>query len=188
MHTTPVSLLERLKTPSDQSAWESFLELYTPLLYAWTQRLGLSQNDAADLVQDILLLLLRKLPTFEYDREKRFRGWLHAVTVNQWRKLARKRQPLTASLGIESVPEPEEPDNVQAFWEEEYLQHLLSRAIELSKAEFQTSTWTAFTETFLNQKSIQEVAQQLGITTNAVHIARSRVLKFLRKQLDGLLS
>ena len=60
-----------------------FVELYTPLLYYWARRVGLRRQDAADLVQDVFTLLVRKLPEFTYDRNKRFRAWLRTVTLNR---------------------------------------------------------------------------------------------------------
>jgi RNA polymerase sigma-70 factor (ECF subfamily) len=61
------------------------VRLYTPLLYYWPQRLGLQDSDTADLVQDVLLVLMRKLPEFEYHPSRRFRGWLRTVRLNKWR-------------------------------------------------------------------------------------------------------
>jgi hypothetical protein len=39
MDRTPVSLLERLRRPNDQAAWERFVQLYTPLLCHWARKL-----------------------------------------------------------------------------------------------------------------------------------------------------
>src|ERR1051326_2589927 len=83
MYTTSASLLQRLREPKPDTAWERFVRLYTPLLYYWGRRLGLQQDDAADLAQDVLLTLLEKLPEFSY--EHNFRGWLRTVTHNKWR-------------------------------------------------------------------------------------------------------
>src|SRR5947209_16257345 len=76
MHTTPVSLLQRLRKPGEEQAWQRFTELYTPLLYYWTRHLGLQAQDAADLVQEVFTVLVEKLPEFAYDRNKSFRNWL----------------------------------------------------------------------------------------------------------------
>ena len=61
MHTTSISLLERLKLPAAQESWKRFVDLYTPLLFYWARRLGLQEADAADLVQDVCALLVKKL-------------------------------------------------------------------------------------------------------------------------------
>src|SRR6516225_8631890 len=91
MHTTSASLLERLRLPTDQAAWERFVQLYTPLLYYWARHLGLQPNAAADLVQDVLTALVQKLPEFVYDRDKSFRNWLRTLTLNRWRNNRRRR-------------------------------------------------------------------------------------------------
>ena len=75
MHTTPPSLLEQVRRPDDQQAWRRFVDLYTPLLFSSARRVGLTELDAADLVQDVFTLLVRKLPEFQYDRNKGFRAW-----------------------------------------------------------------------------------------------------------------
>src|SRR6185369_6361079 len=87
MLSTSVTLLERVRKRDDQAAWERFVALYTPLLYRWAQRAGLADQDAADLVQDVLVLLMQELPNFEYDAARRnFRGWLKTVTINKCRE------------------------------------------------------------------------------------------------------
>src|SRR5262249_29880622 len=85
MNTTPASLLEQLRQPDASPAWRRFVDLYTPLLHYWARRLGLQPADAAALVQDVLLLLVRKLPGFTYDPRRSFRSWLHTVLLNVWR-------------------------------------------------------------------------------------------------------
>src|SRR3954469_13630687 len=90
---TPASLLERLRQPEATGAWTRFVELYTPLLFAWAGRLGLQEADAADLVQEVLLALHRTLPAFVYDPHRRFRHWLRTVLVNKHRENLRRRQP-----------------------------------------------------------------------------------------------
>src|SRR4051812_5915230 len=79
MNTTPVSILERLGQPENDRAWEQFVQIYTPLLYSWARHLGLQSHDAAELVQDVFLVLIQKLPEFQYDPAKSFRGWLRTV-------------------------------------------------------------------------------------------------------------
>lgn len=57
MSQTPVSLLERLRQPGAQEAWERFIEIYSPLICAWTRQAAVREQDAGDLVQDVLLTL-----------------------------------------------------------------------------------------------------------------------------------
>ena len=85
MHTTPVSLLLLLRQPDQHQAWARFGELYTPLLYRWALRVSSRPDDAADLVQDVFVILMRRLPEFVYEPGKSFRAWLWTVVRNAWR-------------------------------------------------------------------------------------------------------
>jgi DNA-directed RNA polymerase specialized sigma24 family protein len=91
MERTPASLLERLRRPGDPDAWARFVALYMPLIYSWGRRVGLQEQDADDLVQDVLLALVRALPSFQYDRHKSFRRWLRTITLNKWRDRCKQR-------------------------------------------------------------------------------------------------
>jgi RNA polymerase sigma-70 factor (ECF subfamily) len=91
MLDTSLSLLERLRSPTDQHAWQRFVELYTPLLFSWARRVGLQSHDAADLVQEVLTLLVKKLPEFQYDQGRSFRGWVHVILRNKCRDWKKKR-------------------------------------------------------------------------------------------------
>jgi DNA-directed RNA polymerase specialized sigma24 family protein len=55
MHTTPPTLLERVRDTLDDKAWGRLVELYTPLLFAWARRCGASEHDAADLVREVFV-------------------------------------------------------------------------------------------------------------------------------------
>src|SRR5262245_43329498 len=73
MHTTPASLLDRLRRSPGEAQWERFVDIYTPLLFNWAHRIGLPPHDAADLVQDVFAILVGQLPTFQYDAQRSFR-------------------------------------------------------------------------------------------------------------------
>jgi Sigma-70 region 2 len=65
--------------------------LFTPLIFHSARRAGLQDEDAADLVQDVFMVLVQKMPEFEYNRHKRFRSWLRTITLNKWRDRQRRR-------------------------------------------------------------------------------------------------
>jgi RNA polymerase sigma-70 factor (ECF subfamily) len=186
MDQTPPSLLERMRQPTDQDAWNRFVQLYTPLLFLYARRLGLQEHDAADLVQEVFALLVRKLPEFRYEAHKRFRGWLWTVTVNKWRERQR-RQTVSPQAGEDELAELAVPDDTEAVSEAEYQRYLTRRALEVMRAEFQPATWQAFWECAVNDRPAAEVAAELGLSENAVYLAKGRVLRKLRRELEGLL-
>ena len=183
MTRTPASLLQKLRGPPDPHDWARFVELYTPLLYAWARRAGLQEADAADLAQDALLLLVRRLPEFEYDRCGSFRAWLKTVALNLYRTRRRRATLPTQEGG----PEPAGPDHAPEFEEAEYRDYLVRRALELMRREFPPATWKACWEYAVAGRPPADVARELGLSVNAVYLAKSRVLARLRQELAGLL-
>ncbi len=186
MFTTPPSLLERIARDPSREAWQQFVDLYTPLLFGWCRRLGLGEHDAADLTQDVFAVLVEKLPAFRYDPQQSFRAWLKTVLLNRWRNL-RRQPPGPAHAGPADLEDVAGPQEAALFEEEEYRQALVSRALALMQAEFQPATWRACWEFVVRDRPAAAVAAELGISINAVYLAKSRVLRRLREQLDGLL-
>ncbi len=184
MHTTSPTLLQRLRQPEPAEAWARFVQLYSPLIYYWARRTGLQPDDAADLVQEVFAVLLQKLPGFEYDGQRSFRGWLRVVTLNKWKESRRRRAaPTQAESNLDEVTAHEQAD---ALWEQEYRQYLVGRALEVMKADFQPATWQACWAHIVEGKSAAEVAAELRMSANAVYLASSRVLRRLRTELAGL--
>ena len=186
MHSTSETLLLRLKEGGTEGDWRRFFDLYTPLLFYWANRQGLQHSDAADLVQDVLALLVRKLPDFTYDRQRSFRGWLRIVTLNCLRDLRRRRVEATLPSDSQPLDEPIAVDDNDTFWEVEYRQHLVARALEIMRESFAPNTWKACWEMTVNGKSAAQVGAELGLSEGAVYVAKSRVLNRLRKELKGL--
>jgi RNA polymerase sigma-70 factor (ECF subfamily) len=187
MHTTPRSLLLRLRQPGQDEAWGRFVDLYTPLLFHWARRLGLGQEDAADLVQDVFTVLVRRLPDFTLQAGKRFRAWLWTVTLNKHRERGRRKRGPTLADAEVDLDQLAGPGGAEPFDEAEYRQYLARRALELMQADFEPATWRACWEYGIQGRPAAEVAAELGLTVNAVHLAKSRVLRRLREELSGLL-
>ena len=187
MQSTPPSLLDRLRNQDDQYAWQEFVELYTPLLYGWSCRAGLQDSDAADLLQDVFATLFQKLPEFRYDPSRSFRAWLRTVAMNHWRDACRKRQRQGLENNEADLADAEASDELGAAQEAEYRQYLVGRALRLMQAEFEATTWKACWEFVVCGRSAADVAAELSISENAVYISKSRVLRRLRQELEGLL-
>ena len=186
MESTSYSLLLRLRRPGEQAAWQRFIDLYTPLLYFWACRMGLRAQDAADLVQDVFVILLQKLATF--DRQKgSFRTWLRTVAVHRWRDALRKRAAVPPNAGDDALADAAAPDVVDAVWEAEYRRQLFGRAVQLMRSDFEEKTWKACWALVVEDKSGADAAAELGMTVDGVYAAKSRVLRRLRLELDGLL-
>ncbi len=187
MDSTSVSLLRRLQKPNEETAWQRFVELYAPLIFHWGRGQGLNATDAADLVQEVMTILIAKLPEFSYDPSKRFRGWLKTVTTNAARNYQRRESTRPATGIDETIQAVTVTSGVDLFEQAEYQGFLAKRAMRIMQAEFQDSTWRACWLHVVEGRRAADVAEELGITANAVHIAKCRIMRRLREELVGLI-
>jgi RNA polymerase sigma-70 factor (ECF subfamily) len=192
MADTSPSLLERLSDRADAEAWGRMVEIYTPLIRAWLGRAGLSASDADDLTQDVLSVVVRELPAFEHNQRcGAFRNWLRTIAINRLRQSWRARRHRPDANGgsdfgamLRELADP--TSGLSRFWDREHDRHVARRLLAWVEPEFQANTWRAFRLTVLDGKSTDEAAAELGVTPNAVLIAKSRVLKRLRERSMGL--
>lgn len=190
---TSVSLLDRLKDSNDEVAWDRFCEIYGPLIRSWLIRRGLNQVDADDVQQSAMEKLAEKLPAFEHNGNTgAFRLWLKSIVANRMTVAWRQKQKLGQGAGSEQVGEMakqlEDPNsNLSRLWDQEYQQRLCERLLALVESDFSEQTMSAFRKVFLEGRKAPDVADELGLTANAVRIAQSRVLSRLREVGAGLM-
>ncbi|HEY7156395.1 MAG TPA: sigma-70 family RNA polymerase sigma factor [Gemmataceae bacterium] len=187
MLRTPASLLERLRQPNAAEAWERLVLLYTPLIYSQARQAGLQEPDAADLVQDVFVTLVQTLPGFVYDRRKSFRAWLRTITLNKLRERRRKLAHLPVPGEAAHWEDQAVAEEMERFWETEYRQQLVNRALAVMSRDFQPATWKAFWEQAVEGRPAAEVAAELGLTVGAAYAAKFRVLDRLRQEMAGML-
>ncbi len=188
--STSLSLLEALWA-NQEAGWRRLVRLYTPLIYRWCRRAGLSPEDAADVGQETLCSVLQGIERFRYDRPgASFRGWLRTITKNRVIDYMRRqnRQPAgnsASSHGLEQVP-----DQVHQAFDEandgEILHPMVHKAVLGVQNAVDEKTWLAFWRTAVEDQPPAEVAGHLGMSVNAVYLARSRVLRRLREALGDL--
>jgi RNA polymerase sigma-70 factor (ECF subfamily) len=193
MSPTSISLLDRLRVAKpDDSAWLRLHDIYLPLIHRWIGRVPGVGDEAADLAQEILIVMVRKISQFERQREGSFRAWLRQVTVNQLRNHRRKqhRQP---AVGLEStrafLDRLAEPNSELAReWDLDHDRHVFQKLQAAVHDEFAPSTWEAFHRFAVDGLPPAQVAEELGLSINAVTLAKSRILKRLREEAGDLLT
>ena len=192
--TTCSSLLIRVRDRADAGAWGRFVALYSPLLRDWLRRNGIPPHDHDDLVQDVLHAVAKEMPDFTYDRQAGgFRGWLRTVLTNRLRNYWRQRQSRPLATGDERfvatvLEQLEDPrSGMSEVWDREHDEHVVATLLELVRGDFGPETWEAFRRTALDGQAVAPVAVALGLTANAVKLARHRVLKRLRQEAEGLI-
>jgi RNA polymerase sigma-70 factor, ECF subfamily len=183
-NTSPSLLIRVCDSNRDQAAWNQFVSLYTPLLFHWTKRAGLQPSDAAELVQEVFVTLLKVLPSFRYDPNRSFRAWLSAVIRSRWADMQRRRARLPDS--DEGLSGAATSDDFLELEEDEFRKFLVQQALQLVEGEVGPTTISAFRRTAIDDRPAAEVAAELNISENAVYLARRRVMQRLREHLDGM--
>ncbi|WP_435011497.1 RNA polymerase sigma factor [Tundrisphaera lichenicola] len=190
MIETPLSLLNRLRRkPGDQPSWRRLTTLYAPLIRRWLLQQDTPESDVDDLTQEVLLALTRDLADFDHNgRKGAFRHWVRSITTNRLRGYWRNRRsgPLN---GLEvRLAQLEDPSSeLCLLWDREHDEYIARRLMELIEPEFALSTWRSFQLLVLEERPAAAVAEQLGLSVNAVLIAKSRVLRRLRQEGRGLI-
>ena len=195
MRDSPItrpSLLVRIRDPHDEHAWAEFLEIYAPLVDRLARRGGLQDADAADLVQEVFRAVAGAINRWDPDPSRgSFRGWLFRIARNLMVNLLadRRRNPrgsgdTAVARLLERQPAPDGEDTVH--FDAEYRRRLFEWAVEQLRGDFSESTWQAFWRTAVDGEGPRSVAESLGLSVGAVHIAKSRVIARLRQALQEI--
>jgi RNA polymerase sigma-70 factor (ECF subfamily) len=186
---TSRSLLDRVKA-DDAASWDRLVGLYAPLVYHWCRRLGLPEQEIADVFQDVFHAVAAHIAGFRKERERdTFRGWLRTITRNKvhdhFRRLGREpggAGGTDALLRLARVPEaPPQAEGDSSAGRADRV--LFGHAIELIRGEFEERTWRAFWLTAVEDRAPSDVAAELEMSPGAVRVAKSRVLRRLREEL-----
>jgi len=193
MHETSLSLLERVRQSPENEGWNRLADLYTPLIRAWLRRYDVQDSDANDLVQEVLLAVSRDLSKFEHRGQPgAFRGWLKAILVNRLRKFWRARDRRPQAPGDSNIDarlaQLDDPSSeMSLIWNREHDQYVLRQLLALAEPHFEPTTWNAFCRVALDGAKADVVAREMGISLNAICLAKSRVLRRLRQESEGLI-
>ena len=204
---TSRSLIARVRA-DDESAWRRLVSLYGPLVFHWCQRSGLQDHDVEDVFQEVFRSVLTHIHSFRKERPgDTFRGWLFTIARNKIRDhFRRARREPRGEGGTEALrrfaqiaaPETQSDSTAtEGSTEARYLdpdqaadapaeRALYFRALDLIHSGFQERTWRAFWRTAVDGQPAQEVADELGMSSGAVRVAKSRVLRRLREEMGDV--
>jgi RNA polymerase sigma-70 factor (ECF subfamily) len=136
-------------------------------------------DEVHDLAQEVMSVLVQELPQFTPERPGSFRRWLREITLHRLQSFWRSRQRRPGSL-VAELADPASDLNRQ--WDQEHDQYVLRRLLELLKGDFAPTTFLAFRRVVLDDAKPADVARELGLSVNAVLLAKSRVLSALRQE------
>ncbi len=178
---TSSSLLQRIRNPDDMDSWLTFEMVYAPVIRSYCYRQRFQEADVEDVVQEVMLMVARYIPTFDYHRERgRFRAWLGVVTANVMKNYSSKRsnRPM-APLSCDTT-DVADPDS---DWVAIFSERIFRVACDRVRDRFDLKTWQTFELNWLEHVPVQEVAERLEIPVHSVYVNKSRVLKKLEEEV-----
>ncbi len=192
------SLLSRLKNWEDNESWRSFFETYWRLIYNFSLRNGLTHEEAQEAVQETVVAVAKSIGKFQYDPKVcRFKTWLLSVTrskiANQLARRARQParwddvQPSDSGSTplLNQMPEGR-TDPQEQTWDEEWQKNLMDAAISRVKRRVSIEQYQMFDLFVLKRWSAGDVAKTLGVTIGHVYVAKHRISKLIRKEIEAL--
>jgi RNA polymerase sigma-70 factor (ECF subfamily) len=189
---TRKSLLVRLKNWGDEESWREFYKIYERLIYETALKAGLRNVEAQEVVQETLLSVAKKIAGFSYDPEiGSFKGWLLQITrrriVDQLRKRKPETSPTPAGTGWPNLEQLSDPSSrLEALWNEEWHQALLDMARVVVKRKVGLKQYRMFDLYVLQQLPLKKVTKTLGVNAAQVYMAKYRVAKLLKNELQNL--
>lgn len=181
---TSLTWLGRLAGDPTEGDWRRLLDVYGSLLRGWLARSGVPRADHDDVIQEVLMVVVRKVNEFEHRGPGAFRAWLRSILANHLKKYFRDRPPSLPAVDLDQVAAADSV--IGKAWDREHDEHLAARALRIVEKDFAPETWAAFTRHVLDRRPAIEIANELGLSVNSVLLAKSRVLKRLRAELSGL--
>jgi RNA polymerase sigma-70 factor (ECF subfamily) len=192
MDETSLSLLARVRQPTDSSSWERLVNLYAPLMREWLRPYGVQDSDADDLIQEVLAIVAREISHFDHNqRPGAFRCWLRTMVVHRlrhfWRSNGNRQVATGGTSMLEQLQQLEdESTHLSRVWNEQHDRDVIARLMELVRPRFEPKTWEAFRRQMFEGLKAADIAADLGLGIGSVYMARNRVLAALRSEADGL--
>ena len=170
----------------DAQLFHELIRPYERRVYAMALSFLHNEADAEDAAQEAFLKAFRNLASFR--SEAKFGTWLTSIALNEARSRIRRRD----AIRMESLDEPQE-DGEQASpallrdWKEIPSEALERKEVRLMLQKAIIALPLIYREVFrlrdIEQLSVQEAAQALGITISSVKVRLHRARMMLQKKL-----
>ena len=191
------TLIERLKKAEDTRSWQDFFDTYWRLIYSSARKMGCTEEEAQDVVQETVISVFKSIPTLETSPDRgSFKSWLLKITHRRIIDTLRRRPPAGAGgghrVGSESTTEPVKrvanPSGfgLETYWETEWKENLFQAALERVKPEVTPRQFQIFYLLVVKGMSTSEVAKILRVSSPQVYLTKHRVGVLVRKAIKAL--
>lgn len=175
----------RVRGEMGADAWREFVRLYGPIVYRFARKRGLTDADAADLMQEALRSVAGDPGAGEPASGRGTpRSRLFAFARGKLIDLLATRKDRPRGVdGSRFAPVPDRRAEPDSDWDGEFQRQLTAKAMDRVRREFHSATWQAFWKTAVDGRAAPDVGAELGMTLGAVFVAKSRVLARLREEV-----
>jgi RNA polymerase sigma-70 factor (ECF subfamily) len=195
---TRITLIQRVRNQHDEQSWNDFVRTYRNYVYAIVRNMNISEHDAEDLVQQLMLLMWKKLPQTDVEQIRRFRSWLATITKNLVTDFIRKRIRETERMEKAELEEALSyiktirlPD-IEDIAEKEWKIHITQLALDNIEPLFSGKAIEVF-RLSLQGITSKEIAKRLELQENSIYRLKTRVkdrliqeIEFLREELEEM--
>lgn len=191
---TRPSFLARLKDWNQQTAWREFDQDYGPLLRNVARKAGLTDAESDEVAQEALITVARKIGTFEHRGNRgSFRAWLYQQArwriADQLRARNHRFHPQPSAHDAQKEVESQSAPHVELFqeiWDAEWNQHIRQLALERVKRQAGSRQFQLFDLHVLQGLPVKDAAQAAGASIASVFMAKSRIGRKVRRELERL--
>ena len=183
---TRESLLAVLRGEGADSGWRVFFERYAPAVLHVARFRGLTQHDAEDIVQLVMLELSKKISGFRYDADRgRFRNWVRTIAERKIIDFHRKKRPELIG-DKELTARADDERSVSKAWNTEWRLMDIEYCLERLSTEVSRRHMQVFRMYVLEGFSAKQISDRLGCPTSYVYVVRGRLLKRLKSHMESL--
>lgn len=190
--STDPLLLKRVAALWDNPAWAEFFRRYDPLVRSWCSASGLDAASVDEVCQRVWIELARRMPSYQYDPGRSFRGWLRRLCRHRAIDLYHERcdHPVHA-LGDEDLIDERwiADENINGDSAEDEVASkrplLLEQAQEAQeevRRKVKPVRWEIFWRVVIEGASMSETAAALDLKYATVYAAAHHVAKLLREE------
>jgi len=192
---TSATQLRNLQCRGSDSDWESFYEKYAGVILSFCRNQGIDDFSARDVLQETMILLMRKLPVFEYSSDRgRFRNWLLTLVYGKIRD-ARRRLRRLAELPLSEIPPAESEavavrygtevdEDVEIAWKQALIEEGLRRVKQNTRLK--PETLALFETCVIKNMSIPDAARKFQLQENNIYQIKNRLLRMVREEVEHL--
>ena len=172
-------------TPAAQAEWVRFFDEYAGFIFGIARNEGLSDADADEIVQMVMLELVGDNAASRYDKSLGpFQSWLSRLTIwrarnlrlqNTRRENAHKAAGEAVKMEVAATPLQKIDKELEQAIENEWMRAVTDAALDRLRAEISHDHFQAYYASAIEKMDAEAASRLCGVTPNNLYQIRRRV-------------